>query len=181
MNDTKTKIITGAIDIFSKNPSASIEEIGASIHLSRRTLHRYFSSKSDLIAEITAYASNFCLHKTKLAVKSSEDPIDQLKTMFYNDIESGSRYRFLYTYRDSMEDLEATSADFQEMMHLFRKLLQTLQNRKQLEPIYTLEWIEKLYFSTINAAIDLIQTKQSNEQEIVKMAWTSYYNSILKK
>lgn len=179
MSDTKSKIVIGAIKLFSKSPSASIEEIGKSINLSRRTLHRYFSSKSELITEITAYASNHCLLKTKESMQSSTYPIDNLKAMFLSDIESGYQFRFLYNYRDNIQELEEESSDFREMMQIFRALLKRLQNNNLIIPALTLEWVESFYFSTINAAIDLILEDENNEKQIVQMAWLSYFNGII--
>jgi len=42
-----------------------------------------------------------------------------------------------------------------------------------------MDWIESLYFSTIDAAINLILEDESKTQEIVEMAWISYFNAIV--
>ena len=118
MNDTKTTILFAAIKVFSTNPAASIEDIAESINLNRRTLHRYFNSKSELIKEIIDYSSRVCLQKTVDAMQSSSEPINQLKTMFSSDIESGYQFRFLYNFRDGYEGMEEESLDFQKMMEI---------------------------------------------------------------
>lgn len=178
MNDTKTKILSAAIKIFSSDPTASMEEIAESINLSRRTLHRYFSGKSELITEIIAYASSLCLQKTKASLQSSIDPINQLNAMFLSDIECGYQFRFLYKYRDSHQGMEEESNDFKEMMLLFRDLLKNIQDNNLSCPQLTLDWIESLYFSTIDAAINLIIHDNSREKKIIEMAWRSYFNAI---
>ena len=179
MNDTKTKIISAAIEVFSRNPAAPMEEIAESINLSRRTLHRYFSGKSELIEEIITFASSLCLQKTNDSMQSSSDPIYQLKSMFLSDIESGYQFRFLYNYRDGYQGMEEESSDFKEMMQIFRALFETLQTNNLLNSQLTLDWIENLYFSTIDAAINLILKDVSITQEIIEMAWISYSNAIL--
>ncbi|WP_299157814.1 TetR/AcrR family transcriptional regulator [uncultured Tenacibaculum sp.] len=178
MNNTKAKILLAAIKAFSKSPNASMEEIAESINLSRRTLHRYFSGKSELITEIINYASTLCLEKTKEAVKSSINPINQLNTMFLSDIESGYQFRFLYSYRDGLQGMEKESSDFREMMQIFRHLLKTLKNIDLINSKITIDWIESLYFSTIDSAINLILEDDSRMQEIAEMAWLSYFNAI---
>ena len=179
MNDTKTKIITAAIKAFSKAPNASMEEIAESINLSRRTLHRYFIGKSELIEEIIDYASSFCLQKTKESIKSSTDPKNQLYTMFLNDIKSGYQFRFLYSYRENYKGMENESSDFKEMMQIFRDLFKKLQTNGLFNSQLTMDWIESLYFSTIDAAINLILEDETRTQEIVEMAWESYFNAII--
>lgn len=179
MKDTKTKIISAAIEVFSRNTTASMEEIAESINLSRRTLHRYFSGKSELINEIITYASSLCLKKTKDSIQSSSDPIYQLKSMFLSDIESGYQFRFLYSYRNGYQGMEEESADFREMMQIFRDLLKKSQTHNLLNPLLTLDWIERFYLSIIDAAINLILEDESKEKEIIEMAWISYLNAII--
>jgi len=178
MKDTKTKIVIGAIKAFSKKPSASMEEIAESINLNRRTLHRYFSSKAELIAEITQHTTMHCLYKTKEAIQSSTNPINQLKTMFLSDIEDGYQFRFLYNYTDNFYDYEEDSPEFKEMMDIFRKLLKDLSESNLLNPNYSLDWLESFYFSTIDAAINLIQKDNNNANKIKQMAWMSYLQGI---
>lgn len=178
MKDTKTKIVIGAIKAFSKNPSATMEEIAESINLNRRTLHRYFSSKAELIVEITQHTTRLCLTKTKEAILSSTNPINQLKTMFLSDIEDGYQFRFLYNYTENIYDYEEDSPEFKEMMEIFRNLLKNLSENNLLNTKYSLDWLESFYFSTIDAAISLIQKDNSNENKIKQMAWVSYLNGI---
>ncbi|MFT7898960.1 TetR/AcrR family transcriptional regulator [Tenacibaculum ascidiaceicola] len=178
MNDTKTKIISAAIKAFSKDPNASMEEIAESINLSRRTLHRYFKGKSELIEEIIDYASNLCLQKTKESIESSTDPKIQLYTMFLCDIKSGYQFRFLYHYRDNYKGMENESSNFKEMMQTFRDLLKKLKTIDLFNSQLTMDWIESLYFSTIDAAINLILEDESRTQEITEMAWISYFNAV---
>lgn len=178
MNDTKTKIIAAAIKTFSKDPNASMEEIAKSINLSRRTLHRYFSGKSELVEEIINYASSLCLQKTKESIQSSTDPKIQLYTMFLCDIKSGHQFRFLYNYKESYTGMENESSDFREMMQTFRELLIKLKTNNSFNSKLTIDWIEKLYFSTIDAAINLILEDESRTQEIIEMAWISYFNAV---
>ncbi|MCJ8167046.1 TetR/AcrR family transcriptional regulator [Pontibacter sp. E15-1] len=179
MSSTKGKIISAAIKAFSRNPSAPMEEIAESINLSRRTLHRYFSTRSELITDIVKHASNICLLKTKESIQSSDYPINQLKAMFLSDIESGYQFRFLYKYRDNYQGMEEESKEFEEMMQIFRELLKTLQVNKLVHPQLTLDWIERLYFSTIDAAINLIIEDYSKQQEVSEMAWISYFNAVI--
>lgn len=180
MNNTKTKIISAAIEVFSRNHTASMEEIAESIDLNRRTLHRYFSGKSELIEEIIDYASSLCLQKTKDSIKSSNNPIHQLKSMFLNDIESGHQFRFLYNFRNGFQGMEKKSKDFEEMMLLFRDLLETIQSNNLFYSQLTLDWIESLYFSTIDAAINLIIADYSKKELVTEMALTSYLNAVIK-
>ncbi|GAA4833433.1 TetR/AcrR family transcriptional regulator [Algivirga pacifica] len=178
MKNTKEKIVKGAIELLSHTPSASMEEIGTAINLSRRTLHRYFGSKAELIEEITRYASHLWLEKTREAVVSFNTPIEQLKAMFRNDINSGYQFRFLYHYKDSIQTKEEEASDLKEMMKLFRELLKTLQEEKVLSSAYSLVWVERFYLSTVDAATSLIHEDQSNKEEVLQMAWTSFLNGI---
>ena len=181
MSKTKNKILSAAIKVFSKSPAASMENIAESVNLNRRTLHRYFSSKSELIKEIIDYASFLCLQKTIEAIQSSTDPVEQLKTMFLSDIESGYQFRFLYHYKDGYKGMESESSNFKQMMKLFKDLLKTLQKNQNFNSELSIDWIESFYFSTIDAAINLIEDDELNMQKINEMAWTSYSKAIITK
>tara|TARA_R110001583_G_scaffold184331_1_gene343637 strand:- start:326 stop:592 length:267 start_codon:yes stop_codon:yes gene_type:complete len=75
--------------------------------------------------------------------------------------------------------MEEESLDFREMMQIFRVLLKKLQTNNLLNPLLTLDWIERFYLSIIDAAINLILEDESKEKEIIKMAWISYFNAII--
>lgn len=179
MKDTRSKIISAAIQVISNRPTASIEEISESIGLNRRTVHRYFKGKSDLIEAITHHACMICLTNAKDSLNSSNNSIDQLRAMFISDIQSGKRFRFLYNFHSDINNVEERSPEFKEMMTLFRNLLKSIHSSKQLSPNLTLKWVESLYFSTIDAAIRLILEVNSSEDEIIEMAWMSYLNAII--
>ena len=178
---TKLKIIEAGIQILTQNPSASMEEIANSIDLNRRTLHRYFNGKSDLLEEITQYASTVCLQSTKDCISSSVDPFEQLKAMFYSDIKSGRRFQFLYAFHASPSNIEEESEVYKEMMELFRNVLKQLRNSGIFPPETSIKWIENFYISTITAAVTTITSGISAEDEIADLAWTSFSHGIIGK
>ncbi|NMM47736.1 TetR/AcrR family transcriptional regulator [Marinigracilibium pacificum] len=176
--DTKTKIILAAIKVISTSPSAPMEEIAEAVNLNRRTLHRYFSGKEDLIKEIVAFASRTCLKKTIASIEISDNPNIQLKTMFEQDIECGYQFRFLYNFKSNQQGLEKESAEYKEMLAIIRGLLKTLYSSGVINPKLTIDWVEKLYFSTIDAAINQKTSMDESGDQITEMAWISYFNAI---
>ena len=51
MKNTKQKIINSAITLLKQDLNCSLEEISENANVSRRTLHRHFKGKEDLLAQ----------------------------------------------------------------------------------------------------------------------------------
>ena len=49
MVDTKAKIITAAVTCFLNNEFDTLEKVAEEAGVSRRTLHRYFENRQDLL------------------------------------------------------------------------------------------------------------------------------------
>ncbi|MTI31658.1 TetR/AcrR family transcriptional regulator [Xanthovirga aplysinae] len=179
MKNTREKIINAAIETLGRKPSATMEEIADETGLNRRTLHRYFKGRSDLIEAIIEHTAAICFSNLQHALKVSDDPLQQLKAMFLNDIKCGYQFRFLHGFNEEIENnKKSASPEYAEMMKSFRKLLEMLVQRKLTSPNLTLDWIEKLYFSMVETAIKAIMEEDYEADKWHEMAWLSYWNAI---
>lgn len=175
---TRNRIIEAGIDLLANNPTTSMEEIASSINLNRRTLHRYFKGKAELIEAIANYACEICYMNTRDCFSSTKDSLEQLKSMFISDIRSGNRFRFLNSFYDSPEELATKSESYMKMMSLFRENLELLIIQNQFSPELTLNWVESFYMATVEAAITSIARQPSNETLIMDMAWKTFTGGV---
>ncbi|UKB82585.1 TetR/AcrR family transcriptional regulator [Chryseobacterium sp. MEBOG06] len=180
--DTHQRIIETAISVLNENFSATFEEIAASCNLSRRTLHRYFKSRNELLE---ACNKNMMLSWEEAAIKacnSSANPLVQLEHLLYAGIDSGIKYAFLIKLNEVEPSSEAFESEktkdyLQTRNNLFRAI-QELQKEKLINERLPLPWIKILFTSIITATITAFRSGDIAPNEVKKLAWYSFSRSI---
>ncbi|MDN3693233.1 helix-turn-helix domain-containing protein [Chryseobacterium tructae] len=98
---TQQKIIDAAISVLNENFSATFEDIAVSCGINRRTIHRYFKSRNELLEVCNKNMMEAWELAAIKACNSSEDPLVQLEHLLYAGIDSGTKYAFLIKLNDS--------------------------------------------------------------------------------
>ncbi|MEM1121294.1 MAG: helix-turn-helix domain-containing protein, partial [Bacteroidota bacterium] len=91
---TKSKIIDAAIAVFNEDLSAPLQKIADRADVTRRTLHRYFSDRDELVAVCEREVETSCKKAMISAIKSSDNALTQLENMLYAGINCGAKYSF---------------------------------------------------------------------------------------
>ena len=109
MLDTKTKIMSAAVKCFQSNESISLEKIAEEAGVTRRTLHRYFENRQNLMESCKNEMLESCNKAMNEAYESDDDQIKKLRNMLFAAIEQGAKYSFIKRFYEnsSFSDLES--------------------------------------------------------------------------
>ncbi|REC60564.1 TetR/AcrR family transcriptional regulator [Chryseobacterium pennae] len=181
--NTQQKIIDAAISVLNENFSATLEDIAVSCGINRRTLHRYFKSRNELLE---ASHKNMVEAWEQAAIKacdSSEDPLVQLEHLLYAGIDSGTKYAFLiklngYGKSSSTAYESKQSAAYLKKRNQLFNTLQELQKQQMIDDQFPLPWIRILFTSVITATIAALRSGDIAQNEVKRLAWYSFSRSI---
>jgi len=104
MKKTKENIIQAAILLLEKDKNCSLEEIATEAGVSRRTLHRYFDGKEELIiAVFENLAEKY--YEGFLEIIGEEKPIlETVKKLLSYDLKTFSSHSTIYYLYESFKD-----------------------------------------------------------------------------
>lgn len=182
MEVTQQKIIDAAIATFNDDLSAPLETVADQAGVTRRTLHRYFSDRAQLLDACKAEMQEHCQAAMTAAYRSSNDPLRQLELMLYAGIDCGYKYAFLKKlhrrtrYPDVPENAEGMEYD--TIMGKWRALVASLQQQDIISRQLTIPWIFALFDGMINSTIDALRSGDIARNDIKKFAWFSFSRSI---
>ncbi len=182
MEITERKIIDAAIVTFNDDLSASLETVAERAGVTRRTLHRYFKDRTQLLEACTSEMQASCRAAMTAAYGSSSDPLRQLELMLYAGIDCGYKYAFLKKlyqrtrYQDAGEATAGVAYD--TIMDKWRALVVSLQKQEIISPQLTTPWVFALFDGMINSTIDALRSGDIARNDIKKFAWFSFSRSI---
>ena len=177
--NTQQRIIDTAISVFNENFSATFEEIAVRCSLNRRTLHRYFKNRNELLQACNTNMMNAWEDAAIKAFKSSANPLIQLQNLLYAGIDSGTKYAFLI----KLNEVEPTytsevSKDYLKVRNDIFSTILTLQKEQLIDGQLPLAWIRIMFTSVITATITAYRSGDIAPNEIKKLAWDSFSRSI---
>lgn len=181
MKTNRDKIIQSAIVILNKDESASIEQIAVEAGITRRTIHRYFTDRQDLIESCKKEMLLLCNTAMTNSYESSEEPILKLENMLYAAIEVGHQYSFLKKIyqRSNFSDISnSDELEYDNVKLRWFKLVQQMQNSSLINKELTLPWIYNLFGGIIDIAITALKSGDVAANDIRKFAWLSFSGSI---
>ncbi|AZA76528.1 TetR/AcrR family transcriptional regulator [Chryseobacterium sp. G0186] len=181
--NTQQKIIDTAISVLNENFSATFEDIAMHCGVNRRTLHRYFKNRNELLEACNKNMMEAWELAAIKACNSSEDPLVQLEYLLYAGIDSGTKYAFLIKLNDDVNSLSISyKSEYSEAYSNIRNQLfstiQELQKEKVIDNQFPLPWIKILFTSVISATIAAFRSGDIAQNEVKKLAWHSFSRSI---
>lgn len=180
MSETKLKILQSAIEVWGGNINAPLDDIANYINISRRTLHRHYAGRDDLINSVFNHIITEYLIQTKSIIKSAKSNEDKLQSFLYFDINSGSRYMIFCELRKSdYKEIESQNTNFKELYSLYIGLFKELKNEQKINDHLSIEWIEIFYSTIIESTLKAIESGL-NKEECLNMAWSSFWQGINK-
>lgn len=171
-NKTRNILIESAITLLVEDPSCNMDVIADKAGVSRRTLHRYFSSREHMIKECAEMIMSEILVDVKKVLKTKVAPIIQLQQMFEDDVKKGSHFEFCQKYAEHFKD-EKIQAGYKEMGELFYGLLNELKADGIIDSQLSNEWLSYVWMGmvrSVNQALKdgVIAPKKANE-----LAWNA--------
>ena len=180
MKNTKENIIQAAVLLLEEDKNCSLEEIAIKAGVSRRTLHRYFNGKEELIITVfETLADKY--YNGILEIIDEEKPIlETIKNLFSYDLKMFSNYSTIYylyesfnsKYKFEDKDIEKVETIY---LNIFSKLCKEGHCTKKLNA----QWINAYFDSIIHLGNN--QIKNGIEYKLVeKTIWQLFWNGINK-
>ena len=182
MTTTKKRIIESAIKVFNEDLSAPLQKVADNANVTRRTLHRYFKDRTELVLICRQAIESSCKQAMITAIQSSKEPMLQLEQMLYAGIDCGAKYTTFYKMHRSSDHNHTqhnkSCADYDYIFSTFQRIIIDLQKRGDINPEMSPEWIQVLHSGIIESTVNAMQTSPSKFENIKKMAWDSYAKAI---
>lgn len=181
MIKTKGRILQAAIKLWSKNAGASLEDIANEIGISRRTLHRHYKGREDLVLNVLNHLVDEYLKTVEEHLQHKDSSlVDRLKRLFYNDIRSADNYLVYSNLRKTdYPDFASQSNDVQRLHELYHSFFSELKQSDLIADYISIKWIEMFYSSVVEAAIKMLEGTGEVEDHMF-IAWNSFWNGIKK-
>ena len=179
MKDTKQKIIHSAITLLKQNLNCSLEEISKKAKVSRRTLHRHFKGKEDLIVQIFETVGNEYIEGFLSIIGADKNAIDTLEKLLQYDLGIISNHNTLYSlykHKKYIFDEELMIKIDQEYIEIFNQIIK----KKYCDQSLTPKWLGAFYHSLIELGHNQINLGIDKE-ECIQMIWTLFWNGINSK
>lgn len=182
MVDTQQKIVEAAIVVFNDDFSASLEKVAEKAMVTRRTLHRYFRDRNDLVIACGDLIQKSCSKAMEAALHRTDQPLDQLKEMLHAGIDCGVKYAFFYKLHNREGHQHAQHkqgcAEYDAMYKLYQKVIAKLQNEGIVSRYITADWIFMFFTGVIAVTVNADANGMIGKQYLKKFAWYSFSKGI---
>ncbi|PZF71049.1 TetR/AcrR family transcriptional regulator [Taibaiella soli] len=179
---TNQAIIDSAISILNEDFSAPLDRIADKAGLNRRTLHRYFKDRSELIDACMNDMMQTWQRAMLAAYNSTTDPVGQLEQMLYAGIDCGVKYAFLNKlYSQPVKPIDTSNKDYQAYELAKDKwfsIVPKLHRKKIISNKLSAPWIRLLFTNMIITTIEALRSGDIAANDIKKLAWYSFSRSI---
>lgn len=175
---TKNNLIDSAIKMLNEDPSCNMDVIANKAGVSRRTLHRYFSSREDMIKACAETIMSKILTDVMVALKTENLPINQLRKMFEDDIKKGQHFEFCQKFADHFKEENIQSA-FKEMGDLFYGLLDQLKASGLIDVGLSNEWLSYVWMGMVRSANQALRDGAIAPIKVNELAWSAFSSGII--
>ncbi|QHT67215.1 TetR/AcrR family transcriptional regulator [Rhodocytophaga rosea] len=181
MTDVRIKIIAAAVKCFLVNESDTLEKVAQEAGVSRRTLHRYFKDRQDLLESCKNEMLDRCNKAMTEAYESENDPIKKVKNMLFAAIEQGANYSFIKRLyeRSSFSEVESRKEfGSNNVKSKWLTIMKNLQKERRINDELTIPWIFNLFGSIIETSIYAVESGDVARNDSKTFAWTSFKGAI---
>lgn len=182
MQTTKQDIVDAAITLFNEDMSLPLEKVAEKAGVTRRTLHRYFSDREELIKSCSEEMVVSCNKAMGSAMESSENPLDQLREMLYAGIDCGVKFAFmakLHTHREHKHTQQKKDCvRYDETVDKIRSVVVEMQRKNMMSRFITSEWAVSFFFGVVATTCNHTYSGSTSHSDLKRFAWYSYSKGI---
>jgi AcrR family transcriptional regulator len=179
---TQQAIVEAAIIVFNEDFSAPLEKVAERAGVTRRTLHRYFKDRSELMVSCEAEMQRTCQIANAIAYNASIDPLQRLENMFYAGLNCGIKSSFLtkiHSKNDHRHNLKNKNcSEYDSTVSLWNNHIKHLQENGIISRNLTICWITAFFNSVVSTTNSLPLTELTDRETIQKFAWYSFSKGI---
>ena len=182
MTDTRAILIQSAILIFNEDLSSPLEKVAENANINRRTLHRYFKDRKELMHSCETEVQKACFDALTAAYNSSEDPLTRLEHMFFAGLDCGVKHAFLHKLHNGQNHDHNRNnqrcSEYDRIFSLWEKVLDSLRAKELISEFVTIQWVQNLFNGIMTATIQSTDSGSMSTSEIQKHAWYSFSKGI---
>lgn len=181
VEDTKQNIVDAAIFVFNEDLSAPLEKVSDKAGITRRTLHRYFKDRKELLVACHQDMQQSCGRAMNFAMQSSDQPLEQLKQWLYAAIDCGSKYAFLHKLLRTYGQEFLQGIDIKGLYDPFEKIkdiIRILKEDKTISQDMTYQWISSLFLGVVTACLNLVSEGAIDSRSLKELSWYSFSKGI---
>lgn len=182
MIDTQQKIIDAAIAVFNDDHSAPLEKVAEKAAVTRRTLHRYFKDRNELIAFCAEDIQKNCSKAMATALASSNDPLVQLEQLLYAGINCGVKYAAFHKLHNreghQHQHSNQNCAEYDSLYKHYEQVIFKLQDNGRIDKQLTAQWIYTFFTGVVSATVNADTTGTVAKQSLRQFAWFSFSKGI---
>ena len=179
MTKSNLKIIAAAIEVLNKDPSTRIDAIAEVAGVSRRTLHRHFSTREDLLKACAAWIMDKILNDVQSATQTHQEPLTQLRQMFDDDLAKGQYFEFCQKFMSYFENA-TIQRKFNEMGQLFRSTLDQAKAAGLIDPGLSNDWLEYIWMGIVRGANQALAEGAVAPKAVNDLAWRAFAYGMIK-
>ena len=182
MTNTHQSILDAAILVFNEDYSAPLEKVAERAGVTRRTLHRYFAGREELLADCARDLQRSCREALGQALASSADPLVQLENVLYASLDCGTKYAFFNKLHTRPEHHHAPQhaadcAEYDAIKARCRAVVTRLQDAGFISAYLTVEWIFLLLNGVVKTTIEA-RAAGATGLHLRQFAWFSFSKGI---
>lgn len=179
---TEQTIVEAAILVLNEDYSAPLEKVAERAGVTRRTLHRYFTGREELVACCARDMQRSCREALTQALASSSDPLVQLEQVLYAGIDCGAKYAFFTKFHTRSEHQHtpgqvADCTEYDILQARCRAVITHLQHEGHISAHLSADWVLLLLSGVIKTAIEAQMTGATGDH-LRQFAWFSFSKGI---
>jgi AcrR family transcriptional regulator len=182
IHDTRQAIVDAAIAVFNEDFSAPLEKVAERAGTTRRTLHRYFRDRKELMTACEAEMQTACRHANETAYNLSEDPVERLENLFHAGLECGVKSAFLRKLHDHHGHRHSAQSknckEYDQTTSLWRKHMLFLKEKGLINKELTMCWIDSFFYGIVNATMSVTLNNEADKAVNQSLAWYSFSRGI---
>ena len=166
---TADAITEAAFEVFNRNPGASLSEVAQIAGVGRATLHRYYSSREELLRSLVRQALLEMDEAANLACENVDSYADALQETLKAMIPLGDRYHFLTT--ESYEGDEELQKEIERQSSELAGMVESAKKEGLFHSDIPTRWIVHAYEHLIYAAWECVREETATHKQAAALAW----------
>lgn len=166
---TKEAIIEAGFTVFNGDPSASLAQVAELAGVGRATLHRYFSSREDLLRALAKIAIKEMDRVVHEACEHVESYTEAMRVSLEVLIPLGDRHGFLAT--DAVEHDPKLKKQFTRQQKETKDLVKAVKREGTFDRAVPTAWIVQAYDHLLYAAWESVKAGEATQKQAAALAW----------
>ncbi|MGA9466611.1 MAG: TetR/AcrR family transcriptional regulator [Exiguobacterium marinum] len=178
MNKTQINIVNIAIDVLSRNESASMETIAEQANVSRMTIHRYFKSRERLFSSIHEVLIERTLVIFNESMDKFEDPLVQMESIIRTNA-GNHGFHLLFREHGNHEEHDPETCKFSKVNEVLYALIGRLRDAGHINSSIPDAWVFHMYDGVLLMAWEALHNGTVAPREIPDLAWNTFKKGLL--